>query len=173
MSFSLHNMNIVVEHIWDFVQKKSTWSRQVTPMCPDSAEQIMLNTMADLCIGGELWCESSEPDFGFDMGMELNGKNRMRKGRMGRRFKGTRNRMVRNGLMRSTYMRHTMINSSMLQNGFTSVSTHTVTLHSNTEYSVSRELKEAVEPVVTEEKVSTIECFAEIVSIAYYAYQDI
>ena len=59
-------MNIVVEHIWEYVQSNPSLSRPVPPSLPGSNQYIMLNTMADLCIGGELWCESMEADFGME-----------------------------------------------------------------------------------------------------------
>ena len=104
-------MNIVAEHFWDLIQKNPNLTKPVKPINPLSDQCIMLNTMADLCIGAELLCESMEPDMGlcFDEsaggsgsrsrgsrgGRMRNGKGR---GRLGGKGKGG---MSRSGMMRS------------------------------------------------------------------------
>lgn len=169
-------MNIVAEHFWDFLQKNPNYTRQIDPIQPLSDQCIMLNTMADLCIGGELLCESMEPDMGLCFDESAGGSNRNRgargrrsgmKGGKGSRMGGKAGRagMMRSGMMRSTMMRQGMMggglgngmNSHFFQSGRKLEKIHE-DCHGDDLY------EHDVSSIQLEQKPSTIECFAEIVS---------
>eukprot|EP00116_Pleurobrachia_bachei_P010570 sb/3470832/ len=111
-------MNILVERVWHYVQSNPNLTRRIEPIAPGSDQWIMLNTMADLCIGGELWCESLEPDFGLEFGDGNMGRNCKAKTRGGRNMGGRRNmrggrnkNMRRHGMMRQSMVRRTMMHA--------------------------------------------------------------
>lgn len=161
-------MNIVAEHFWQYLQQHPHLSNPRVPVPPQSDQCIMLNTMAELCIGGELWCESMEADFGLGDNEAGGGSggggggggtsgNSKRSGRSGKASKGRmgRSRMNRGGMMRSGVMRNGVMGRGM--------------------WGQTRRLRRIEEEmegcqerkfVVTQERrPGNIECFAEIVSI--------
>lgn len=167
-------MNIVAEHFWEFLQKNPSLTRPPDPIKPLSDQAIMLNTMADLCIGAELLCESMEPDMGLCDNEAGGGSGTSgRKVRSGRgrksgkgRSKGGRGGVMRSGMMRSSMMRQGMmgggIGSAALQRG-----KKLSRIREESEDSAGTRTGEIC--VVEEKKPSTIECFAEIVSILVFA----
>ena len=145
-------------------------TKPVRPIQPLSDQCIMLNTMADLCIGGELLCESMEPDMGLcdnesaggsgtQGGRIKNGKGRNRRSGKG---KGGRGGMMRSGMMRSSMMRQGMMGHGIgtIRGGAGGRKLSKIK-EEGEDHNHQREPRN----ICTEKKPSTIECFAEIVSI--------
>ena len=162
-------MNIVAEHFWEFLQKNPNMTKPVNPILPHSDQCIMLNTMAELCIGGELLCESMEPDMsicdnesaggsGTQGGRARNGKGRNKRSGKG---KGGRGGMMRSGMMRANMMKHGMMGGGIgpgrggKKGGLSKIK----------EEGGDSDHHQAPRNMPAEKKPSTIECFAEIVSI--------
>ena len=160
-------MNIVVENIWDYVQNNPNLTRRTNSPTPTSSQYIVLNTMADLCLGGELWSESLNADFGID-GMDGGGGGGGKKG--GAMRTAGRNKMMRrerrgvmrSGMMRSAIMKKTLTHGSggglMGQHGL-------VNRHNDAGVILGDGQKNAIiVPDPPEEKMTKLECFDEIVS---------
>ena len=168
-------MNIVAEHFWEFLQKNPNMTKPVKPIQPLSDQCIMLNTMADLCIGGELLCESMEPDMGLcdnesaggsgtQGGRLKNGKGRNKRSGKG---KGGRGGMRRSGMMRSSMMRQGMMGGGI---GATAIRGGGKKLSKIREEGDDHHDHHAPKNVGPDKKPSTIECFAEIVSMEFLVF---
>ena len=159
-------MNIVVENIWDYVQNNPNLTRKVESPPPTSSQYIMMNTMADLCIGGEMWCESLEADFGME-GMENGGGGggcrRKRMGKTNRnRVQMARDRrgIMRTGMMRSVVMKKTMSSGG---GGLMRAGCEVHQKRNDAGHVLGEHRSASVPP---DEKMNNLECFTDIVNVS-------